>query len=50
MELRSRVEQAVVKLIDRELWNRQVAVQKVELDCIAEFAERIQNLPQIGGR
>ena len=46
-ELRSRIEKAVLKLVDRERWNRQIAVQKIELDCISEFAERMKNLPQI---
>lgn len=46
-ELRRRVEQAVTGLIDPERWQRQVAVQQVELNCIIEFAERIKNLPQV---
>ena len=46
-ELRSRIENAVLKLVDHERWNRQIAVQKIELDCISEFAERMKNLPQI---
>jgi len=47
-ELRKRVDKSVRSLIDRERWNRQVAVQQVELNCIADFAERIRNLPQAG--
>jgi hypothetical protein len=43
-ELRSRVRTAIEGLINFELWNRQVAVQQVELNCIAEFAERVKNL------
>jgi hypothetical protein len=27
-----------------EPWNRQVKVQQVELNCIAEFADRMKNL------
>lgn len=47
-ELRKRVDKSVQSSIDRERWNRQVAVQQVELNCIADFAERIRNLPQAG--
>jgi hypothetical protein len=47
-ELRRRVQRAVRGLIDWETWNRQVAVQAVELNCIADFADRIKNLPQEG--
>jgi len=39
VELRRRVQKANGKLIDRELWARQVTVQQVELQCIADFAE-----------
>ena len=46
-ELRSRIEKAVLKLVDRERWNRQIEVLQIELDCISEFAERMKNLPQI---
>ena len=45
-ELRRRVRSAIEALIDFELWNRQIAVQEVELRCIADFAEKIKNLPQ----
>jgi hypothetical protein len=48
-ELRRRIDDAIDALVDRELWDRQLAVQQVELDCILEFAERMKNLPQIGG-
>jgi hypothetical protein len=47
-ELRRRVGTAIEVLIDFELWNRQVAVQQVEMNCIAEFADRVKNLPQAG--
>jgi hypothetical protein len=46
-ELRRRVREAIEVLIDFELWNRQVAVQAVELKCIAEFADTVKNLPQV---
>jgi hypothetical protein len=45
-ELRRRVRKGIDALIDSELWNRQVAVQRVELRCIAEFVDRVKNLPQ----
>jgi hypothetical protein len=46
-ELRRRVRDAVVGLIDIERWKRQLTVQEVELNCIAAFAERMKNLPQL---
>jgi hypothetical protein len=49
-ELRRRVDAAVESLVDHALWNRQVMVQQVELNCIAEFAERMKSLPQLGAR
>jgi hypothetical protein len=48
-ELRKRIDGAVLELVDHERWNRQIAVQQIELNCIADFAERMKNLPQIGG-
>lgn len=45
--LRQRVREAIEGLIDWDLWNRQVAVQAVELRCIADFADRVKNLPQV---
>jgi hypothetical protein len=45
-EFRKRVESAVAGLIDYDLWNRQLTVQQLELNCIAEFAERMKSLPQ----
>jgi hypothetical protein len=45
--LRGRVRRAIEGLIDLELWNRQVAAQEVELKCIADFADRVKNLPQL---
>jgi hypothetical protein len=46
-ELRRRVEHAVMGLVDWELWQHQVEVQQVELKCIADFADRIKNLPRV---
>jgi hypothetical protein len=46
-ELRRRVRDAIKGPIDVELWKRQVMVQEVELKCIADFAERVKNLPQL---
>ncbi len=46
-ELRRRVNSAVESLVDQALWQRQVGVQQVELNCIAEFAERMKSLPQL---
>ena len=48
-ELKRRVEDAVRGLIDRERWDRQVMVQNVEFASIAEIADRMKNLPQVGG-
>jgi hypothetical protein len=48
-ELKRRVEEAIEEQIDWELWNRQIVVQNVELRSIADFADRMKNLPQIGG-
>jgi hypothetical protein len=44
--LRARVRKAIDGLIDHERWNRQVAVQEVEMRCIADFADTVKNLPQ----
>lgn len=49
-ELRGRVQSAVGAMVDQTLWERQVAVQEVELNCIAEFAERMKALPQLTPR
>jgi hypothetical protein len=46
-ELRERVRNDIEGLIDFEPWNRQVAVQEVELKCIADFADKVKNLPQV---
>jgi hypothetical protein len=46
-ELLERVRNASEGLIGIELWNRQVAVQDVELKCIADFADKVKNLPQL---
>ena len=48
-ELRSRIETEVVDFLDHALWDRQIATQQIELDCISEFAERMKNLPQLQG-
>jgi len=48
-ELRGRVASAVSQMVDRELWDRQVEIQRIELSCIADFAERMQKLAQLGG-
>jgi hypothetical protein len=45
--LRRRVREAIEELIVWEPWNRQIAVQEVELRCIADFANRVKSLPQI---
>lgn len=46
-ELRRRITEAVSGLIDHERWDRQIAVQAVELRCIKDFAERVRKLAQI---
>jgi len=46
-ELRRRVEHPVKGLVAWELWQHQVEVQQVELKCIADFADRIKNLPPV---
>jgi hypothetical protein len=48
-ELKRRVEEAIEELIDWERWDRQIMVQDVELASIAEIADKMKNLPQIGG-
>jgi hypothetical protein len=48
-ELKRRVEEAIEELIDWERWGRQTMVQDVELASIAEIADKMKNLPQIGG-
>ena len=45
-ELRRRVREAIEGLIDWEPWNRQAAIQEVELKCIADFADAVESLPQ----
>jgi len=46
-ELRRRVREAIEARIDFESWERQAAVQAVELKCIADFADRVKHLRQI---
>jgi hypothetical protein len=48
-ELKRRVATAIEKLIDHERWDRALMVQEVELASIRDFAEKMKNLPQIGG-
>jgi hypothetical protein len=43
-ELRRRVRAAVEALIDWKRWNRQLAVEKVELGCIRDLADQIREL------
>jgi hypothetical protein len=45
--LRRRVREPNEDLIDFEPWERQVALQEVELKCIADFAHKVKNLPQL---
>jgi hypothetical protein len=45
-ELRKRVDDAVSGLVNPEQWKRQTDIQEIELTCIAEFADRLKNLPQ----
>jgi hypothetical protein len=45
-ELPRHVREGIERLIDFELWNRQTAVQEVELKCIVEFADTVKNLPR----
>jgi hypothetical protein len=45
-ELRRRVREAIEGLIEWNSWNRQVEIQQVEMNCIADFADRMKNLPQ----
>jgi hypothetical protein len=47
-ELRRRVNSAVEGLVDHTLWDHQLMVQQVELNCIAEVAEPMKSLPQLG--
>ena len=47
-ELKHRIDISIRSLIDFDLWDRQIMVQNVELASIAEFADRMKNLPQIG--
>jgi hypothetical protein len=48
-ELKHRIDIAIRSLIDFDLWDRQIMVQNVELASIAEIADKMKNLPQIGG-
>jgi hypothetical protein len=44
--LRQRIREAIEDQIGFELWERQVAIHEVELQCIADFANRVKSLPQ----
>ena len=44
LELRKRIKDAVEALMDRELWDRAVAVEKVEQDSIKTFAATLKGL------
>ena len=46
-ELRRRVHTAIEDLIEPDSWERQLRVQQAEIDCIAEYAERVKALPQL---
>jgi hypothetical protein len=46
-ELRRRIRSAIEDLIEPTAWARQVRVQQMELECIAEVAERFKTLPQL---
>jgi hypothetical protein len=48
-ELKRRIVGAVTDLIDFDRWNRQVEIQHIELNCIAEFADPMKNIPQLAG-
>lgn len=41
-ELRARLEDAILELIDVELWNRAESVEQVELESIREIADKIK--------
>jgi hypothetical protein len=45
-ELRRRVDDAVAGQVESERWERQAEIQEIELECIADFANRLKNLPQ----
>ncbi len=46
-ELRKRVEETISSLVEPERSGRQIASQEAELNCIADFADRIKALPQL---
>jgi hypothetical protein len=47
-ELRRRVDAAIRELVDPERWQRQIAVEEVEFNSIADIATRVKLLPQLG--
>jgi len=46
-ELRRRIDAAVRELVDHERWERQIAIQQVEFNSIAEVAAVVKSLPQL---
>jgi len=50
-ELRERMVVAVKRLIDMDTWERQVAIQQVEFECITTIAQQFRGLLQqfVGG-
>jgi hypothetical protein len=46
-ELRRRVRDSVIELIDRDLWNQQLSTEKAEFTSIQNFAATLKNLPQL---
>ena len=50
-ELRERIVMAVKRLIDMETWDRQIAIQQVEFDCISRIGQQFRGLRQksVGG-
>ena len=50
-ELRERMVVSVKRLIDMDTWERQVAIQQVEFECITTIAQQFRGLLQqfVGG-
>jgi hypothetical protein len=44
------VETAIKELIDCDTWDRQLAIQQVEFNCIADIAAKMKALPQLERR
>jgi hypothetical protein len=49
VELRQRIQAAVEQHLDRDSWERAIAVEKAETQCIIDFAERMRTLPRSSG-